>query len=213
MKSLFVLVLLVWILDSAMGQITVIKDEQHLAILKRDQKIFLDRGDYMKDKILRVTDKDDTVIVLEADRTFFKFRKDTLVAWSLTAQVDQGTGIITKPKRYEIKMPFKHLMRSDIYAYDEASKIANKILDLKKGELILITNRNNNFFEIMYKEKTAFIFENDILPIQTQHPIRKAQSEDANVSGGRTYYKGAKGGCYYLTSSGEKIYVDRSLCH
>ena len=32
------------------------------------------------------------------------------------------------------------------------------------------------------------------------------------AKGNRTYVKGAKGGCYYLTPSGRKQYVDRSMC-
>jgi len=29
---------------------------------------------------------------------------------------------------------------------------------------------------------------------------------------GRTYIKGSRGGCYYLTASGKKTYVDHSYC-
>ena len=29
---------------------------------------------------------------------------------------------------------------------------------------------------------------------------------------GRKYYIGPKGGCYYLTASGKKTYVDKKLC-
>ena len=32
-------------------------------------------------------------------------------------------------------------------------------------------------------------------------------------SDGRTYFKGSRGGCYYLTASGRKKYVDRSKCN
>ncbi|WP_460926286.1 hypothetical protein [Spirosoma agri] len=33
------------------------------------------------------------------------------------------------------------------------------------------------------------------------------------TSQARTYYTGPRGGCYYLTGSGRKQYVDRSLCN
>jgi len=29
----------------------------------------------------------------------------------------------------------------------------------------------------------------------------------------RTYIRGPRGGCYYISSSGSKVYVDRSLCN
>lgn len=28
----------------------------------------------------------------------------------------------------------------------------------------------------------------------------------------RTYYRGPRGGCYYISKSGNKVYVDRSVC-
>ncbi|MDQ3799029.1 MAG: hypothetical protein M3384_06230, partial [Acidobacteriota bacterium] len=38
-------------------------------------------------------------------------------------------------------------------------------------------------------------------------PADKPESKD------RTYTKGTRGGCYYINSSGKKIYVDKSLCN
>jgi hypothetical protein len=32
-------------------------------------------------------------------------------------------------------------------------------------------------------------------------------------SSGREYIRGSRGGCYYLSGSGRKVYVDRSLCN
>ena len=37
-------------------------------------------------------------------------------------------------------------------------------------------------------------------------------AETKVVKGNRTYVKGPKGGCYYVTASGRKEYVDRSMC-
>lgn len=35
----------------------------------------------------------------------------------------------------------------------------------------------------------------------------------AKTVDGRTYLKGSRGGCYYLNSSGKKVYVDKGLCN
>lgn len=44
-------------------------------------------------------------------------------------------------------------------------------------------------------------------------PPSSAQTSGGNKSGGRTYIRGPRGGCYYLTDSGRKVYVkDKSLC-
>lgn len=38
------------------------------------------------------------------------------------------------------------------------------------------------------------------------------QTYSRPASSYRTYYRGPRGGCYYLTGSGRKQYVDRSMC-
>ena len=51
---------------------------------------------------------------------------------------------------------------------------------------------------------------------RTPAPAAAAQNGGAAgtavTKGNRTYVKGAKGGCYYLTASGRKQYVDHSMC-
>ena len=44
-------------------------------------------------------------------------------------------------------------------------------------------------------------------------PEEKPETAPAKKSDGRTYFKGSRGGCYYLTASGRKKYVDRDLCN
>ena len=41
---------------------------------------------------------------------------------------------------------------------------------------------------------------------------RRTPSRAASPSYSRQYYTGPRGGCYYLTASGNKEYVDHSLC-
>jgi len=43
-------------------------------------------------------------------------------------------------------------------------------------------------------------------PEPTKRTVRKS------VSGGNGYVRGPRGGCYYYSSSGKKVYVDRSYC-
>ncbi|MGC4231472.1 MAG: DUF3157 family protein [Niabella sp.] len=40
---------------------------------------------------------------------------------------------------------------------------------------------------------------------------KKTTTRKANA--GRAYYRGPRGGCYYYTSGGSKVYVDRSYCN
>jgi hypothetical protein len=52
-------------------------------------------------------------------------------------------------------------------------------------------------------------------PASSAPPVSSPAAPAANPTQAaetRTYSKGPRGGCYYLNSSGRKIYVDHSLC-
>lgn len=50
------------------------------------------------------------------------------------------------------------------------------------------------------------------LPLLTT-PVRPHAKQPARTLSSRGYIRGPRGGCYYLTGSGKKQYVDRGLCH
>jgi hypothetical protein len=39
------------------------------------------------------------------------------------------------------------------------------------------------------------------------------KESDKMITEHATYYKGPKGGCYYINKNGDKVYVERSLCN
>lgn len=43
-------------------------------------------------------------------------------------------------------------------------------------------------------------------------PVKKQSTAKRKSSSSRSYITGPRGGCYYINSSGNKVYVDRSLC-
>ncbi|MBL7827271.1 MAG: hypothetical protein JNJ57_11610 [Saprospiraceae bacterium] len=52
--------------------------------------------------------------------------------------------------------------------------------------------------------------------VQTHDGIQnnaKSNFNNNNFKSYRTYYQGARGGCYYINSKGNKVYVDRSFCN
>jgi hypothetical protein len=51
--------------------------------------------------------------------------------------------------------------------------------------------------------------ETVVIPRKSKVTVKKIQPENTEV---RTYITGKRGGCYYITSKGNKVYVDRSLC-
>ena len=69
---------------------------------------------------------------------------------------------------------------------------------------------------------TAQPIEQNVSPIYTPPtaapPRRDSSPDTAPDTGGytrpdRTYIRGPRGGCYYISPSGRKVYVDRSMCN
>jgi len=50
------------------------------------------------------------------------------------------------------------------------------------------------------------IFKNQTIKNSSSYKFKKYRAS-------RTYYKGPRGGCYYINSNGNKTYVSRSLCN
>jgi ketosteroid isomerase-like protein len=48
---------------------------------------------------------------------------------------------------------------------------------------------------------------------ESAQAVSLVSSTAKSSSAGRTYVKGPRGGCYYLNSSGSKVYVDKSFCN
>jgi hypothetical protein len=55
------------------------------------------------------------------------------------------------------------------------------------------------------KKQEIVVVQRNIKPI-----VKKVQKEETET---RTYITGKRGGCYYLNSKGNKVYVDKSLCN
>lgn len=48
---------------------------------------------------------------------------------------------------------------------------------------------------------------------QVEQPARQAPTETKSTPAQPAYTRGPRGGCYYISSSGRKVYVDRNLCN
>ncbi len=52
----------------------------------------------------------------------------------------------------------------------------------------------------------------EVVPQQPRTVVIQTPRTRAIPNTDRTYIRGPRGGCYYLSSSGRKVYVDRNLC-
>lgn len=94
---------------------------------------------------------------------------------------------------------------------------------------IQIIGYSDAYFKVIYKNQVGYlneifvqnsdeiesykkVFEDSGTKFKTSSPTStKHTSYTPKTS--KTYYKGPRGGCYYYSSSGKKVYVDRGLCN
>lgn len=128
----------------------------NMTILRNGQKIFIERGDYMNDKIYAITEKTDTVQVILADQAFYKFRKDGFEAWAITAQLNPESDIL--PNKSFVTFPFNVRTDRETLVYKDGKMGADKMLDLKKGVDIKVKAKVGLFYEIEFNtNKTGYI--------------------------------------------------------
>jgi hypothetical protein len=104
-----------------------------------------------------------------------------------------------------------------------------KVVDiLLNGSSIEIIKQSGAWFLLQTSEYVGWLHGNTIrlnesveanysVPNEYVTPNRKKKSVKTTSTprksaSSRRYYLGPRGGCYYLTASGNKQYVDRSLC-
>lgn len=66
---------------------------------------------------------------------------------------------------------------------------------------------------IKVEKKTPAEKPVETIPANSGTNAADTPTVESKKSAGRTYIRGARGGCYYINSNGNKTYVDRSLCN
>ncbi|AOW17186.1 hypothetical protein LPB03_06785 [Polaribacter vadi] len=110
----------------------------------------------------------------------------------------------------------------------------SKIIEFpkKKTNIYLIEYyAYGTYFKAIYNNKIGYIKEKDIRQIKNVRELKLAKKSDNTYSNSllskestkktnekkrtysRSYYRGSRGGCYYINSNGNKSYVSRSLCN
>lgn len=108
----------------------------------------------------------------------------------------------------------------DVEGFVKQTEVAGSLdaLAASEGDLKIFKSRQ------YYKYEPNYDYEVSSQPQQSQSLYTQSSgvssgksssksSGKARYSSARTYYRGPRGGCYYLSSSGGKVYVDRSYCN
>jgi len=87
------------------------------------------------------------------------------------------------------------------------------IVNIPRNALLRIISYREGYWEVEYKNHVGYISEmfvlenhlmNELKPKVRQYSVKQLRS--------RRYIRGPRGGCYYINSNKNKVYVDRSLC-
>jgi hypothetical protein len=125
------------------------------------------------------------------------------------------------------------LLKRNCSFYETASE-NSKIIEFpkKKTNIYLIEYyAYGTYFKAIYNNKIGYIKEKDIRQIKRVRKLKLVKKSENKYSNSlisrkttkktykkkrtysKSYYRGPRGGCYYINSKGNKSYVSRSLCN
>jgi hypothetical protein len=125
------------------------------------------------------------------------------------------------------------LLKRNCSFYETPSE-NSKIIEFpkKKTSIYLIEYyKYGTYFKAIYNNKIGYIKEKDLRQIKKVRELKLVKKSENTYSNSliskkkakttykkkrtysRSYYRGPRGGCYYINSNGNKSYVSRSLCN
>lgn len=126
----------------------------------------------------------------------------------------------------------KTLIKRNCNFYDKANELTAIIENPEANTDIHLIEyyAYGTYIKAIYNDKIGYIKENDIRSnseskklksnITSNSSYKSNLSSSTNKQYGnskktisRTYYRGSRGGCYYINSNGNKTYVARSMCN
>lgn len=100
----------------------------------------------------------------------------------------------------------KEISDSVAFLYEQKNK---RIAD----SLMVVNLNNKKQKELEYKNAQESSDENSSVIYSTTKKQQTKKDKFRSSSGYYQYYRGPKGGCYYINSNGKKVYVDHSYCN
>jgi len=221
LKGIFSLLILFWVSLTAFGQQTisdyVIPDDIDLSIQER----FADRT--LLGKVVGVHDGD-TATVLDANKQQWKIRFNGIDAPEL--KMDFGN----KSKQNLSDMIFGKEVKVVYNKFDKYGRTVGTVfingMDVNLEQIKAGFAWHYKKYEEEQNEKDRKIYAEAEIAArdakkglwQMPNPTapwdyraqQKAKQEENRAN--RKYFMGAKGGCYYLNSNGNKTYVDKKFC-
>lgn len=102
-----------------------------------------------------------------------------------------------------------------IQQYGDTAVVAFRLVSTttkSDGTKTVGNNLNTGTFVKRGGKWRVVAWQSTVVPNADTKPKAATQTSPGSTSAGKTYQKGPRGGCYYLNSSGSKVYVDKAYC-
>lgn len=102
-----------------------------------------------------------------------------------------------------------------ILQYGETAVVAFRLVSTtikSDGTKTVGNNLNTGTFVKRGGKWQVVAWQSTVVPNADTKPKAATLASPGSSTTGRTYQKGPRGGCYYLNSSGSKVYVDKAFC-
>lgn len=205
MKTLIVLLSLLICTNSAMGQRQTKADSLHQVLLQlQEEKQRID--DERKKIELQISKVEDQIQILAEQKAYkdgklwvkckggWLISKPSPTDGDMIVQVPTGASIALSPDYY-----FDGYLKASYVNHE--GYIYNRVLHGSPELDAMVARLAKN-----PATKPASTQQNSLYNSNSER-------RTTTKSYSRTYYTGPRGGCYYLSGSGKKVYVDRSLCN
>jgi hypothetical protein len=99
--------------------------------------------------------------------------------------------------------------------------------EIAEGMVVKVLDEKSPWYVVRVGDRVGWMHRATLVFTDEATPSTTSEPEPVNVSTpetysppqpprpttDRTYIRGPRGGCYYISSSGRKVYVDRSMCN
>lgn len=102
-----------------------------------------------------------------------------------------------------------------ILQYGDTAVVAFRLVSTttkSDGTKTVGNNLNTGTFVKRGGKWQVVAWQSTVVPNADTKPKAATLASPGSTTTGRTYQKGPRGGCYYLNSSGSKVYVDKAYC-
>jgi len=127
-------------------------------------------------------------------------------------------------KKSNVEQPHWAEVENDyLYLYKSPDTLSIVKAEISKGSTLYVTNEKDGFTEVYLanpskvrsKEQSKYRFFVHHAKLQRRPSYKREKYSDLNLvepKNDREYLSGEKGGCYYISRTGRKVYVERNLC-